>query len=385
MKSLILTSLYLLKDTLHRWKERPASPISRLLVAFFLSLCALSFLANYVLSTKILYKKIQLHGADLVIVSDLSDDHQKSLMNVLHHDLPQQYGCDVFSLSATPIPGAMVNGTYIPIMEYNITSYSALTEFPLAIHPVICLIDKDQHNILPGPNVMNLGDEQTPYLFPVFADYLPENHFLRKRYRSVILVPQHALDAGQPRKQEQTTYIIQVHQMTAKHVSEIESTIRAIVKLDERPFTNVSSNVPLLKDLDLIMSNQAECRTGFSIGIAVIVGILLTALASMEFRQNEYVYTLMKSFGVRPIMLVGNFIIENIFLIGIAYVSAVIFFMKSQKIVLGEFFKLKDETLTFNDIQADLTLLALSLFLCVLASSLPIIASAYRQIGKVLK
>lgn len=46
MKSLILTCLYLFKDTLHRWKERPASPLSRILVAFFLSLCALSFLAN---------------------------------------------------------------------------------------------------------------------------------------------------------------------------------------------------------------------------------------------------------------------------------------------------------------------------------------------------
>ena len=43
MKSLILISLYLFKDTLHRWKERPASPLSRVLVAFFLSLCALSF------------------------------------------------------------------------------------------------------------------------------------------------------------------------------------------------------------------------------------------------------------------------------------------------------------------------------------------------------
>lgn len=30
--------------------------------------------------------------------------------------------------------------------------------------------------------------------------------------------------------------------------------------------------------------------------IMVIVGILLIALASMESRQNEYVYTLMKSF-----------------------------------------------------------------------------------------
>ena len=70
MKSLILISLYLFKDTLHRWKERPASPLSRVLVAFFLSLCALSFLANYVLSSKMLHDEIRKNGADLITVFD---------------------------------------------------------------------------------------------------------------------------------------------------------------------------------------------------------------------------------------------------------------------------------------------------------------------------
>ena len=128
-----------------------------------------------------------------------------------------------------------------------------------------------------------------------------------------------------------------------------------------------------------------ECRTGFSIGIAVIVGILLIALASMEFRQNEYVYTLMKSFGVRPALLVLTFIVENIFLIGISYAGAVWAFMKTQKIVLGEFFKLGDAVLTYADIRQDLWLLGVSLLICVLLSSVPVAFSAYRPIGKVLK
>lgn len=83
MKSLILTCLYLFKDTLHRWKERPASPLSRILVAFFLSLCALSFLANYVLSAKMLHDEIRKNGADLIIVFDTVRDGEPSKKNLL--------------------------------------------------------------------------------------------------------------------------------------------------------------------------------------------------------------------------------------------------------------------------------------------------------------
>lgn len=126
-------------------------------------------------------------------------------------------------------------------------------------------------------------------------------------------------------------------------------------------------------------------QEGFSLGIAVIVGILLTALASMEFRQNEYVYTLMKSFGVRPVLLIMAFIVENAFLIGVSFAGAVWAFMKTQRIVLGEFFKLGNSVLTYADIRQDLWLLGISLAGCVLLSSIPVAFSACRPIGKVLK
>ena len=44
MKSLILTILYLAKDTLHRWCARISSPVARVLVVFFLTLAALACL-----------------------------------------------------------------------------------------------------------------------------------------------------------------------------------------------------------------------------------------------------------------------------------------------------------------------------------------------------
>lgn len=66
MKSLILTALYLAKDTLNRWVSRISSPLARVLVVFFLSLCALCFLGSYVITAKALRDKIRTQGGDLV-------------------------------------------------------------------------------------------------------------------------------------------------------------------------------------------------------------------------------------------------------------------------------------------------------------------------------
>ena len=131
MKSLILTCLYLFKDTLHRWKERPASPLSRILVAFFLSLCALSFLANYVLSAKMLHDEIRKNGADLIIVFDTVRDGEPSKKNLLQHELPSLYGCDVLVLNDARAGVARVGKTVFPILEYNMESCSFLSALGL--------------------------------------------------------------------------------------------------------------------------------------------------------------------------------------------------------------------------------------------------------------
>ena len=93
----------------------------------------------------------------------------------------------------------------------------------------------------------------------------------------------------------------------------------------------------------------------------------------------------MKSFGVRPLLLIMAVIVENAFLIGVSFSGAVWAFMKTQKIVLGEFFKLGNSVLTYADIRQDLWLLGISLAGCVLLSSIPVAFSACRPIGKVLK
>lgn len=381
MKSLILTCLYLVKDTLHRWKERPASPLSRVLVAFFLSLCALSFLANYVLSAKMLQDEIRKNGADLIIVFDTIKDGDPSKKDLLQHELPALYRCDVLALNDSRVGGARMGKTVLPVLEYSMESCSLLADLGLEDVATVLLYNPNRSPLHPGPCEVSIAD----FVFSLNASPLPENHLLCRLYPfGVILAPEGTFSAGLDAPMENCRYVIRVHEMTAENIRNIEEALNNIVRYDGS-MTMVQTHVRLLDRLEVLMGNQMECRTGFSLGIAVIVGILLTALASMEFRQNEYVYTLMKSFGVRPLMLIMAFIVENMFLIGVSFAGAILAFMKSQKIVLGEFFKLGNSVLTYVDIQQDLWLLGISLVVCVLLSSIPVACSACRPIGKVLK
>lgn len=323
MKSWILTCLYLFKDTLHRWKERPASPLSRILVAFFLSLCALSFLANYVLSAKMLHDEIRKNGADLIIVFDTVRDGEPSKKNLLQHELPSLYGCDVLVLNDARAGVARVGKTVFPILEYNMESCSFLSALGLEDVATVLLYNPSRSPLQAGPCTVTIAD----FDFSLNASPLPEGHLLGRLYPSgVILAPEGTFSSGQEVPVENCRYIIRVHEMTAARIRDIEEVLNNMVRYDGS-MTMVQTHVGLLDRLEVLMGNQTECRTGFSLGIAVIVGILLTALASMEFRQNEYVYTLMKSFGVRPVLLIMAFIVENAFLIGVSFAGAVWAFM----------------------------------------------------------
>ena len=213
MKSLILTCLYLFKDTLHRWKERPASPLSRILVAFFLSLCALSFLANYVLSAKMLHDEIRKNGADLIIVFDTVRDGEPSKKNLLQHELPSLYGCDVLVLNDARAGVARVGKTVFPILEYNMESCSFLSALGLEDVATVLLYNPSRSPLQAGPCTVTIAD----FDFSLNASPLPEGHLLGRLYPSgVILAPEGTFSSGQEVPVENCRYIIRVHGRSAE-------------------------------------------------------------------------------------------------------------------------------------------------------------------------
>lgn len=383
MRSLILTVLYLAKDTLHRWLTRLSSPVARVLVVFFLTLCALCFLGTYVISTNVIHDRIRAQGGDLVHAMLHNRNSQTPFHIPSRSELLRQ--CNADSIVLRSIGSANAGEEkHISLYTYDFNRTAqmypllACNGSPTYLHP------KDKAS--PGRLIdITIAHNSPSYTIPVRA--IPEKHMLNKLLsRGGIIIPPDKVEKMIPlHSGGMYQLLLKVpHLQSSADLTKVENYVKTFFKL-EGAECYVNSAVQLLKQLDIIMSNQMQCRAIFCLGIVIIVGILLTALAGMEYRQNEYIYTLMKSFGIHPFMLVLNFIVENILLVALSFAAAILSFMHIQHLVVEQFFKLGQYQLDLHGIMPEIKLIFASLAFCVLISSLPIMVAANRSVGRVLK
>lgn len=384
MISLILTILYLAKDTVHRWFTRASSPLARVLVVFFLSLCALFFLGSYVISAKAIRDKIRSRGGDLVAAFFVIPENTGTPCLPSRAETLQLLGAD--SIDIIPVGSATAGErNHVQMITY---SFRRASQFMPLLSPgggPTLLYPEDNAPLPPGPvDVKTIGPQGG---FTAMVRYLPSDHLLmRLQQNGALLMPphmvEHMLTGSTTRYERMLLQVKELENAESLHkVSRFLNKLKRLEKLEG----NVSSAAPLLEEMDIILGNQNQCRAAFCLGIVVIVGILLTALAGMEYRQNEFIYTLMKSFGIHPILLVGSFIVENLVLVSISFAAAVATFMYTQKIIVTQFFKMGMYTLELQEIMPEIRLISLTLLFCVLVSSIPIMVAANRQIGRVLK
>ncbi len=383
MKSLILTILYLARDTVNRWFTRLSSPVSRVLVVFFLTLCALCFLGTYVISAKVMLARIQQQGGDLVQLS-ITDPEGRRASLPTQSELAGLLGAD--SLAARAIGQATTeNGRGVKIITYDFPrSGQWLPHLAASGGPT--LLVGEQSSLHPGPSQVDVAGQEVD----VVVRRMPDSPlYSRLLEREGVLVVQ----PDSPLAEEALARLPRGMQTLLMQVSggNLSESVRRAVAYGENYLRlegaqgHVYSALPLLQEMDIILSNQVQCRVAFCVGIACIVGILLTALAGMEYRQNEYIYTLMKSFGIHPLLLVAAFIAENLLLVGASYVAAVWSFMSFQGFLVRQFFKTGDYRLELGEIMPELQLIAMALLGCVLVSCVPIVVAANRDIGRVLK
>ena len=381
MKSLILTLLYLAKDTIHRWFARISSPLARVLVVYFLTLFAIASLGNYLISAKMVRDKIVRQGGNLVIGTIL--DHSKGNKFIPNQqDVKKALDADSYVLrflyQARRADGQMVR-TFVP-------QFSRLNQILPLMAPSggpTLLKTPDDTGIPPGPSEVIIQGER----IDVFVRELPEHHpVMRMMNGSGVLIQEEQLPPS-IRNNMSGYHIIALvcdNLVSAEPLRQAEQYLRTVKKLENVDIQIISA-LSVLKELDSALDKQAYCRLAFCIGISFIVGILLTALAGMEYRQNEYIYTLMKSFGIHPLLLVGAFIMENLIIVGASFAAAVYTFMHFQRYIITQILKLGNYSLSLDEIMPEIVLISYTLIGCVLISSIPILAAANRRIGRVLK
>lgn len=382
MKSLILTLLYLARDTVHRWLTRISSPVARVLVVFFLSLCALCFLGSYVVSAKIVRNQIMNLGGDLVTVTLVnSDEHPSALPGA--GEVRELFGADSYCLR---LCGSAF--TEEPRKSFQVATYDFCRVgqmFPLmAESGCPTLLVPEGSDVPRGPLTVTMHRMSVD----VFVRHLPADNMLFRLFRQGIVVvqPEMLEQLGAGRSGANFSFLVlRIPDLKGpEDLLRVERYFRQLGKLDGVQM-NTSSVADLLREMDSVLDRQVQCRAAFCLGIGCIVGILLTALSGMEYRQNEYIYTLMKSFGIHPFLLVLAFLAENTLLVASSFLAAVAVFMQSQHYIISQFFKLGRYSLSLNEIMPEIRLIAAALAVCILISAFPIILAANREIGRVLK
>ncbi len=379
MRSLILTILYLAKDTLHRWFSNIASPTARVLVVYFLTLCALFFLGSYVISTKLVREQIQKQGADTVTMvmgqaKETTFPSAKSISELL--------GADSLVLrSVAHAADPELRGVTIYSYDFNRTAQI----LPLLANGGPTLFCSPEAKIKAGLRSINVEKQNITCQVRI----LPEDHPILRLTRGLcLIIPPRMIEQGSKKSVKdgglQVLLQLRGEDITVEKLTKLEDYLRTYSQLESKQ-SYIISAIKLLRNMDVLLSNQGQTRAIFCLGIACIVGILLTSLASMEYRQNEYIYTLLKSFGIAPILLVFCFIMENIILVGISFVLAILTFMQAQKILLTQFSQHGSHMLQLEEIMPEIELIGISLAVCVLVSTIPIAIAANKEIGKVLK
>lgn len=182
MKSLILTILYLAKDTVHRWFTRISSPLARILVVFFLSLFALCALGSYAISTKIVRDKIVARGGNLVFVNLTYSagspvPTEKEISDLLDAD---SYALNIISSAAVP------GRNSVSVYSYDFNRSAQMLPL-LATSGIPTLLEKPDGILPPGPGSAKLGQGQVD----IFIRHLPADHLLLQLLRQdgIIIQP----------------------------------------------------------------------------------------------------------------------------------------------------------------------------------------------------
>lgn len=381
--SLLLSIFYLTKDMLNRWKTHFSGALARICVVFLLTIIALIVLSSFVVSEKVVAAEIHRNGGNVVSVVE------------------NYFGNTLDGNEKPPLPRDWISapaGTVISTFDetFSFAKYQS-ENFPIVLYDFSAAHFFPEIKFSPkGVFFLPKSQSEAVEAFRDFevSDYIvPAKTLARKRGNEVLsaIYPAGAVfvpaNSGEFLKNDGFTRrtIFEASEANAEIVRMIEQGLRERIRLDERR-AFVFSSLKLLERMERIRQDQQVWRWAIPLGIIFIIGILLISISSVEFRQNEYIYALMNSFGVNRALLVASFVVENAILIFGAFFAAVRIFFRCLPLLIQEAFKLGGNiTLSMQELSSDFTSIIGSLLVCIVLSAVPVALSAFREIGKVLK
>jgi hypothetical protein len=303
--SLISIPAYLLKNTLQRWLENPASPITKILITFLFAVLALLVFGVFLhFESQI---KEQLNRDDLRIIKTQEQIFGENAQRRLHNGTDESYLWKNYSerfnsFQQAPLLADTLRFKKVPLLSYDTAPLFANIpkSEPGAPRPIIVF---SKHPIQHGSDYIKIQE----YKIPAISLVTPP--LLKSHYNSpaIAMVPSEIIEPLLERGFSQIQVILPKKEI---QTAELETLIKAHAHAEGRR-VNVMSSVGILTKLQEFLNNQKNARIIIGAVITAILSLTLGALSLLEFRQEQYLFALLRSFGVKKSYLFIHYLLET--------------------------------------------------------------------------
>jgi len=380
MMSLISIPAYLFKNTLQRWLENPASPLTKAVITFLFAVLALLIFGVFQhFESQI---TTQLKRDDLRIIKTQEQIYSGNAQRRLHNGTDESYIWKDYTESfnsflQAPLLADTLRYKNIPLLSYDTPPPFAKipqTE-PGEPRPFIVF---SKHPIKYGSDYIKIQETKIP------AISLPYPPLLRAHYNSpaVAMVPSEIIEPLLERGFAQFQIILPKENTST---AELETLIKTHAHAEGRRI-HVTSSVEVLNKLQEFLNNQKSARLIIGAVITAILSLTLGSLSLLEFRQEQYLFALLRSFGVRKSYLFIHYLLETatltysgLWLASYSITHFIPFMLQHYDIDPKAYSLLK--SIAATPVAEDYKTLLTAITLGVIISSIPVVLGLRKQTG----
>lgn len=315
MQSWNILCAYLWRNTLNRWFEQPAAPISKFLIPLILTLlsCAVVIVFN-TLETKLIE---QLRTSNIYSIavtanhSSVNTELQRKLSYEEEAMLQLRYGKENITYIRQPYATATIadSGEKLPMIVATLPFQNA---YPEIIRPLILSTSPVDSKL---PEDVQIGE------ITITAEHqvLPPSigHILRTD--RVLMIPPEISNSAISRG---FTSHIFAELNTLSEVEHFQNAVPAYFKAQNIQFT-IYSSLELLKEIESYQAIQQKIRLYIVLACSFMIALVLGSIAWLEYLKEAYLIALLKSFGIPNSLLALHIFIENFILVLLGILTSI--------------------------------------------------------------
>ena len=311
---------YLWKNTFRRWLESPISPLSKILLVLVLSFFAAAILSLFKGIEKEIAERLARRDLNTVIVKEFvsGKDSRLRLQKSVDEEVmwTQRYGSEKIHQAWRSGSAAQWQDRRVSVYAFsNYELFPELASSPDKIPEAHLLFRSDSKfagQLYKEP--VSFDDRELSLSVGVFPRWL-EAHL---KDEVIVIAPLPLLRTVL----ERGFFSYTVSELESlDEVLRYESELRAFHKAEGNRI-EITSATAVLQDLEKLQDLQEKARAALVAGCGLILAVVLSSMAWLEFRDDRFLLALLRSFGTpRPWLLLHS-LAENIVLVtsGIALV-----------------------------------------------------------------